>query len=722
MGKKVSGKSQGGFIIGIDTGGTFTDVTVLSADGGVVINKAATTPGDFSSGVMNALQVAAESLGMDRASLLRQTAVLKHGTTVATNAMITRTGSKVGLLTTKGHEDAAFIMRAVGRVDGLDDSEIRHVTKVTKPDPMVARRDVRGVFERIDFRGKVLAPLDEADARRAIADLVDERGVDAIAVCLLFSWKNPAHEKRLVELVREMYPQRDIAVTASHTIAPVAGEYARINTTVANSFLARTIRDYVGELTRRLHGEGLRSEGVMMMQGNGGIVRPEEMTAVGTLQSGPAGGMIATQYVAGRLGHENVITTDMGGTSFDVGLLTRGDLHYAREPIVERARLLQPLIEVESIGAGGGTIARVDPITRRLLVGPASAGADPGPVAYRMGGRAVTVTDANIVLGYIDPDYFLGGRRKLDKAAAEDAIRTQIAEPLGLTTVDAAAGIYDVINSKMSDLIRKQVARSGSTPEEYTMYAFGGAGPVHAAAYGADLGVERIYVFPTSPAFSAFGVASANVIHTVLRTSLYTAPVDIESLNGDLEAIERNLGEVMARENFKASDVTFRRTLYMRYTRQTNDVELQIPHRRLTRRDLPEIERMFNAKYEVLYGAGSTHSQAGIEVMAVSVDAIGSTPKPQLPRTKIDGASAARARKGKRRAFFTGSQRGFRDAIIYDYGLLRPGNRITGPSIIETPFTTVVVPENVGAKIDEYRNIILLPKQAQRTRQRGSRK
>ncbi len=712
MGKQVTGNSQGGFIIGIDTGGTFTDVTVLSADGGAIINKAATTPGDFSSGVMNALQVAAESLGMDRASLLRQTIVLKHGTTVATNAMITRTGSKVGLLTTKGHEDAAFIMRAVGRVDGLDDAEIRHVTKVTKPDPMVARRDVRGVFERVDFRGKVLAPLDEADARRAISCLVDERGVDAIAICLLFSWKNPIHEKRVVELVRDMYPHRDIAVTASHTIAPVAGEYARINTTVANSFLARTIRDYVGELTRRLHGEGLRAGGVMMMQGNGGIVRPEEMTAVGTLQSGPAGGMIATQYVAGKLGHENVITTDMGGTSFDVGLLTRNELHYAREPIVERARLLQPLIEVESIGAGGGTIARVDPITRRLLVGPASAGADPGPVAYQMGGREVTVTDANIILGYIDPDYFLGGRRKLEKAAAEEAIRAQIAEPLGLTTVEAAAGIYDVINSKMSDLIRKQVARLGSTPEEYTMYAFGGAGPVHAAAYGADLGVKRIYVFPTSPAFSAFGVASANVIHTILRTSLYTAPVDIESLNGDLEAIEQDLGEIMAREDFAPSDVTFRRTLYMRYTRQTNDVELQIPHRRLARQDLPEIERMFNAKYEVLYGAGSTHSQAGIEVMAVSVDAIGSTPKPELTRNKIEGVDTARARKGTRRAFFTGSSRGFRDAAIYDYGMLRPGNRITGPSIIETPFTTVVVPENVGAEIDRYRNIILLPKLA----------
>jgi N-methylhydantoinase A len=688
--KQTTEESPGRFIIGVDTGGTFTDVTVLMADGSTVINKSATTPGDFSSGVMNALQVTAESLDLERAELLRQTRVLKHGTTVATNALITRTGSRVGLLTTKGHEDAVFIMRAVGRVDGLDDAEIRHVTKVTKPDPLVGRLDVRGIFERLDYRGNVLAPLDEEDARAAIAYLVEERGVDAIAVCLLFSWKNAAHEVRVAELIREMYPGRDIAVTASHTIAPVAGEYARINTTLANSFLARTIRDYVGELTRRLYADGLREGGIMMMQGNGGIVRPEEMTAVGTLQSGPAGGMIATQFIAAKLGHDNVISNDMGGTSFDVGLLTLGTLHYAREPIVEKARLLQPLIGVESIGAGGGTIARVDPVTRRLLVGPASAGADPGPVAYGMGGKAVTVTDANIVLGYIDPEYFLGGRRKLDKAAAEHAIRIQIADPLGLETIEAAAGIYDVINSKMSDLIRKQVVRAGSTPEDYTMYAFGGAGPAHAAAYGADLGVKKIYIFPTSPAFSAFGVATADVIHTTLKTNLLTAPVDMEALDRELADIKENLSRVMAREGFTPAQVTYRSTLYMRYTRQTNDVELQIPDRRLSRKDLPEIERLFNQRYEALYGAGATHARTGIEVIAVSVDAVGNTLKPQLTRH--------------------GAGRGFKEAVIYDSNRLRPGNRLRGPAIIETPFTTVVVPETVGVEIDEYANIILLPR------------
>jgi len=696
------------YIIGIDTGGTFTDVTVLSPDGETIVNKAPTTPGDFSSGVMNALQVTAESMGLDRAGLLSRSLVFKHGTTVATNAMITRTGSKVGLLTTKGHEDAIFVMRAVGRVDGLEDSEIRHVTKVTKPIPLVERPNVAGIFERLNFRGEVLAPLDEDDARAAIKRLVEERGVDAIAICLLFSWKNPAHERRIAELIHEMYSDRTLSVTASHTLAPVAGEYARINTSVADTFLSRTIRDYVEELTRRLYADGLVDGGVMMMQGNGGIVRPQEMTAVGTLQSGPAGGMIATEYVAGKLGHPNVITTDMGGTSFDVGLLTDGALRYAREPIVERARLLQPLIQVESIGAGGGTIARVDPITRRLLVGPASAGADPGPVAYDMGGESVTVTDANIVLGYIDPDYFLGGRRKLDKAAAEEAIRTQIAGPLGMSVVEAAAGIYDVINSKMSDLIRKQVVRSGYVPEDFVIYAFGGAGPVHAAAYGADLGIAKIYVFPMSPVFSAFGAATADVIHTTLKTSLYVAPVDIESLNRDLESVEESLAGVMRREGFDAADVTFRRTLYMRYTRQTNDVELQIPRKRLTKADLPEIERMFNAKYEMLYGAGSTHAQAGIEVITLSVDAIGRTPKPQLKTYPVEGSDANHARKGTRRAYFSG-KRDYFETAIYDYLALRPGNKVAGPAIIETPFTSVVLPPDVGAELDEYCNIVVYP-------------
>ncbi|MDB5651955.1 MAG: N-methylhydantoinase A/acetone carboxylase, beta subunit, partial [Hyphomicrobiales bacterium] len=429
-------RKHDGLIVGIDTGGTFTDIVVLHPDGKVTINKSPTTPKHFSQGVKDAVQVAAESLGMTSAEFLSRTSMFKHGTTVATNALINRRGAKVGLITTRGFEDTIYVMRAVGRVDGLDEMEIKHVTKVTKPTPLVPKSLIRGIYERIDYRGDVVVPIDKAGVRAAVKDLVDNSGVDAIAVCFLFSWMNPEHENEVRTAIGELYPDRVIPVTLSYEIAPQMGEYARSNTTVVNAFLWNTIDKYISGLNQELQTLGLPDD-MMVMQANGGIVRPEQMTGIGTLQSGPAGGMIATQYVASVLGHANVITGDMGGTSFDVGLLTEGSLTHAREPIAERFRLLQPMINVESIGAGGGTIARIDPVTGRLLVGPDSAGADPGPIVYGMGGSLVTVTDANVVLGYIDPDFFLGGRRKLDKAAAEKAIHEQIAQPLGLSTVEA---------------------------------------------------------------------------------------------------------------------------------------------------------------------------------------------------------------------------------------------------------------------------------------------
>jgi N-methylhydantoinase A len=704
--KGHAGREHDGLVVGIDTGGTFTDIVVLHPDGQVTIDKSPTTPKNFSQGVIDAVAVAAKSLGVDSEQFLKNISMFKHGTTVATNALIVRRGAKVGLITTRGFEDTVYVMRAVGRVDGLDEMEIKHVTKVTKPTPLVERQSIRGVYERIDHKGEVVVPLDEDGVREAIRELVEDRKVEAIAVCLLFSWMNPAHENQIAAIIKQMYPSRHLPVTLSHALAPQMGEYARSNTAVVNSFLWNTIDQYVSNLNVTLRSSGLRDD-VMVMQANGGIVRPSQMTGIGTLQSGPAGGMIATAYVAKVLGHPNVITGDMGGTSFDVGLLTDYQFSHAREPIAERFRLLQPMIDVESIGAGGGTIARIDPVTGRLLVGPDSAGADPGPICYGMGGTQVTVTDANVVLGYIDPDYFLGGRRKLDKKAAEDAIERLIARPLKMSTIEAAGGIYDVINSKMSDLIRRQVVRAGHVPEEYVIYAFGGAGPVHAAAYGAELGISRVYVFPISPVFSAFGVASSDVVHTKLVTRHLLAPIDMRVLNEEIENIEKALAEVMQREGFAESDVSFRRSLYMRYTRQVNEVAVQIPGGRLAENDRPRIEAAFNAKYEEMYGAGAGHAEAGIEVISIAVDAIGATVKPKLRAHAMVGPDASHARKGSRRAYFTGKNAGHRDTAIYDYTALKPGNTIDGPAIIETPFTTVVVPESRVAEVDQYLNIVL---------------
>jgi N-methylhydantoinase A len=695
-----------GIVVGIDTGGTFTDIVVLHPDGQVTINKSATTPKNFAQGVVDAVGIAAQTLGITPSEFLKRTSMFKHGTTVATNALITRRGSKVGLITTRGFEDTLYIMRAVGRVDGLGDMEIKHVTKVTKPMPLVDRRAIVGVYERVDYIGEVLVPLDQAGVREAVRELVEDHGVDAIGVCFLFSWINPAHELEVARAVRELYPARKISVTLSHEIASQMGEYARSNTTVVNAFLSNTINRYISGLNSDLKSAGLRDD-VMVMQANGGIVRPEQMTGVGTLQSGPAGGMIATAFVAEALGHPNVITADMGGTSFDVGLLNDHHFSLAREPITERFRLLQPMIDVESIGAGGGTIARIDALTGRLLVGPDSAGADPGPICYGMGGTQVTVTDANVVLGYIDPDYFLGGRRKLDKRAAEDAIEQLIAKPLKLPVIEAAAGIYDVINSKMSDLIRRQVVRAGHVPEAYVIYAFGGAGPVHAAAYGAELGIHRVYIFPMSPMFSAFGVATADVMHTKMLTRHIRAPIDVDALYAEIKSIEAGLGETMQLEGFPPDQVTYRRTLHMRYARQVNEVEVQIYSGLLQQSDRPKIEAAFNTRYEEMYGSGAGHAEAGIEIIAIAVDAIGATVKPKLRKFDRVGPDSTPARKGTRHAWFSGPDAGYRDAAIYDYTKLQAGNQIAGPAIIETPFTTVVVPAGNRAEVDEYLNIVL---------------
>src|SRR6516164_5990450 len=409
------------FIIGVDTGGTFTDVVVMAKSGEIWTAKAPTTPDDFSRGVMDALEEAAKVVGIERGQILGRTALFKHGSTVATNALITRSGVKVGFITTRGFEDTTEIMRAIGRVDGLSEEEIRHVTWVTKPEPIVPRERIMGVRERIDYLGQEIVPLNRGDVMTAIHHLIDDEKVEAIAVSLLQAWANPKHEEEIRSLAVEAAPSRQVYWSFGSALSRIAGEYARANTAIINSYLGPTVERYLKDLESKLRADGLKGL-FLIVQGNGGAAHREHVSPIANLQSGPAGGMIASAYVAGLLRHRNVITTDMGGTSFDVGLVTDGYWRYAQEPIVERFRMQQPIIDIESIGAGGGTIAQVEPETGRLLVGPRSAGASPGPVCYDAGGEQVTVTDCDLALGVIDPAYFLGGRKKLNNAKALHAI------------------------------------------------------------------------------------------------------------------------------------------------------------------------------------------------------------------------------------------------------------------------------------------------------------
>ena len=694
------------YIIGVDTGGTFTDVVVLGDGGEVWTAKASTTPDDFSRGVMDAVKEAASAVGVDTPELLGRTTLFKHGSTVATNALITHNGCKVGLITTKGFEDTTEIMRAIGRVDGLSGDEIKHVTWITKPDPFAPRERVIGVRERMDYQGNEIVPLNRRDVMDAIRRLIEEDKVDAVAVSLMHAWANTKHEEEIRALTAEADPQRKVYWSFGSALSQVAGEYARANTAILNSYLGPTVERYLKGLEAKLQNGGLKGP-LLIMQGNGGVAHAEHVSAIANLQSGPAGGMIASAYVAGLLKHKNVITTDMGGTSFDVGLITEGYWRYAQEPIVERFRMLQPIIDIESIGAGGGTIAQVEAETGRLLVGPRSAGASPGPVCYDAGGEQVTVTDADLSLGIIDPGYFLGGRKPLNKEKALRAIEEKIARPLKLEAQEAAAGVYDIVNAKMSDLIRRQVVRTGYLPEEFVIYAFGGAGPVHAAGFAAELGVKQIYIFATSPVFSAFGAAAADVIRTRVISCQYIQPADPALINERLAAIEEEMGAAMGAEGFTPNQVEFRRFFTMRYRRQTAGVELPVDFDRFNAKRVAELQGAFEKKYEELYGTGAGYTSAGIEISEMRVDAIGKVAKPRLSARRKATGNARAALKGKRRVFFTRPERKFIDTPVYDYERLGVGATVKGPSIIELPFTTTFVPPEHKVTVDPYMNLVM---------------
>ena len=694
------------YIIGVDTGGTFTDVVVMTEAGEIWTAKAPTTPDDFSRGVLDALSEAAYAVGIEPAELLSRTTLFKHGSTVATNALITHSGVKVGFITTKGFEDTTEIMRAIGRVDGLSEDEIRHATWVTKPDPFVPRERVIGVRERMDYLGQEIIPLNRGDVMEAIRQLIEDEKVEAIAVSLMHAWTNPAHEEEIRSLVPEADPSGKIHWSFGSSLSQVAGEYARANTAVINSYLGPTVERYLKGLESKLHAGDLKAP-LLIMQGNGGVAHREQVSAVANLQSGPAGGMIASAYLAGLLKHKNVITTDMGGTSFDVGLITEGYWRYAHEPIVERFRMLQPIIDIESIGAGGGTIAQVDPDTGRLMVGPQSAGASPGPVCYDSGGGNVTVTDVDLALGIIDPNYFLGGKKSLNKQKAIKTIETKIARPLKLKVVEAAAGIYDIVNAKMSDLIRRQVVRTGYLPEEFVIYAFGGAGPVHAAGFAAELGIKTVYIFSTSPVFSAFGAAAADVIHTRVLSCQYILPADPEVIHQRLDSIESEMKEEMVAEGFQPRQVAFRRFFTMRYRRQTAGVEMPIAWNRFSQKKLSEIQSAFEKKYAELYGVGAGYTKAGIEISEIRVDAVGKVAKPRLSAKRKKKINLRTAKKGTRKIFFTRPERRLIDTPIYDYERLWVGAVIKGPAVIELPFTTTLVPPGNRVTVDPHLNLVM---------------
>lgn len=424
--------------LGVDCGGTFTDCVVIDALGRPAQGKAASTPEDFSIGMLNSIEYAAKSLGLSLRSLLESADVLVHGTTVATNALLTGSGARVGLIVTKGFEDTVLIGRVRQKVAGLREEEIIHAVRLDKPEPLVPRTMIRGVTERIDYKGKVIVPLSREEVVQAIKDLVD-KGVEAIGVCLLWSFVNTGHEQEIKKIASELYP--DMFVVLSSELTPKIGEYERMATTMMNCYLGPVVSKYIETLEQKFSHLGLGSP-FLITQVMGGAFPAKEVKqkSVNTLSSGPVCGVTAAGFLGNILGYEKIICTDVGGTSFDVGLIIDGREQYSRVPIVGQYHLSIPMIDIVSIGTGGGSIAWIEQVTHVLRVGPRSAGAHPGPACYDRGGEEPTLTDAGVVLGYINPDFFLGGRMKLNKEKAISAVKEKIADPLHMKIAEAAFG------------------------------------------------------------------------------------------------------------------------------------------------------------------------------------------------------------------------------------------------------------------------------------------
>lgn len=692
------------YIIGVDIGGTFTDVALLDGETGVPVRaKAPTTPSDLKQGVLDALEVAARRANLDLASILGASTRFVHGTTSTINALVTGNLATVGLLTTAGFEDHLIIMRGVGRHAGLAPAQRLHFSILDRPAPIVPRSLTAGIAERVDYEGRILTPLDEDEARRAVRTLV-EMGAKTLAVSLLWSFKNPKHEQRIKALAEELYP--NVLVTLSSDYFPVIGEYERTSTTVINASIAPIIDSYVEELGKELGRRGLRCP-LSIMTSAGGVtsVQNAKRLPVSTIGSGPAGGVIASKFIADALGFRNVIVTDVGGTTFDVGLIVDGEPRMALTSTVAKHALLNPLIDVTSIGSGGGSIAWVD--MGRLRVGPHSAGSDPGPACYGRGGRLPAVTDADLVLGYINPDYFCGGEVRLERGLAEEAIREHVADPLfGGDVVKAAAGIRRVIDAQMGDLMRKVTIECGYDPKDFVVMAYGGAGPTHCLSYGRELGISTIIVPFLAESHSAFGAAVADLFRTYKLSDPQPTPVPAEKIAALFARTDEEVLQQFEADGVPRDRVTLRRWVEMRYRRQVHDIPVPFPSATPTDADVAQLIEAFEDAYRLLYGKESAYRVAGIDVMAFRTDGICHTAKPELARSMEGPSDPDHASKGSRPIYLMDRQ-AFAEVPIYDGTRLLPGNRVVGPAVIEHYGTTILLEPGSTAAVDAFGNTFL---------------
>lgn len=679
--------------LGIDVGGTFVDFALAFPAGDLLTHKALADPSDLAGSVLKGLEDLASLQGESCRSFLSHLDLMVHGTTAATNAVLTRNGNRTGLITTAGTRDALEMRR------GIKEEPLNN--KYQAPPPLVPRYLRLPVTERMNSAGKVLIALDRRSVDEAIA-VLDSYKVESVAICLMHSYANDSHELAVAARVRQLLPETYI--TVSSDLMPQLGYYSRLSTTVLNSYVGLLLRSYLVDLSGRLVSAGYSGR-LLIMNSAGGVMSPNEISerAVTALLSGPAAGPIAGRLYTRDHGIENFAVIDMGGTSLDISLAFNGEPIVTREGRIDRYGIGLPMIDIRTIGAGGGSIAWLDE-GGALHVGPQSAGALPGPACYGSGGEFPTCTDADVLLGFIEPDYFLGGRMKLDRSAAENSIRTHLANPLGLSMDEAAISVFEVINANMAAGIRDMIVDHGLDPRATPLVVGGGAGPVHAGALASELGISQVIIPRQAGVFCAIGMVFTDLKYDLVRS--YYVPLsqlDSERWRAIFESMARKAYGAMLAQTSRPENIETRFSADLRYSRQMHELTVPLTSDQVARPDTEEIHNLFDRLHDHLFGYCLPHQS--LDLVNLRATCIGRLAKPATQRSQVTHEDSSLPNK-LRRAYVSARRR-FEKSPVYAGEDFVSGVTVEGPTIVELPETTIVVPVDFSIRCDPHENFVL---------------
>jgi N-methylhydantoinase A len=696
-------------VIGIDAGGTMTDTILVDRHGHFKIGKAATTPRDEAEGFMASAEDAAEAWGISLDDLFAGVDVVLYSGTGMLNTLLSRTGRRLGLITTRGVEDMILMGRGLQAWADYSYADRLHAVTHHHPDPLVPRRRTHGVTERIDQFGDIVIPLYEHEVRAAAKKLIADR-VDSICIMTLFAHVNPAHERRIAEIVHEEIATAGAAILVytSHEVRPVIREQSRLNSVLIEAYATSRGRQQLKGIEDASKKYGFRY-GVQTLLSFGGLTSINHPRLHETMISGPIGGILGAAYVGKLIGNDSLICSDMGGTSFDMGVIIRGQTRIENEPIMDRFKLNVPTLHLDTIGAGAGMILKVDPLTRKISLGPESAGSDPGPICFGRGGTAPTIADCDAILGRLNPDYFLGGKVKLDVDKAREAFRQQCSDLLGVGLEEAAEGMIAMLEQDANNALRRVISGAGIHPSEFTLLSYGGSGPLHLAGCSRGIGFKDIMTFQFAAAFSAFGCTTADYMRRHSVSTQIDIPPDADdgALAGFGEKVSRiwadlhdaAVGEMIA-DGHPRERLSLSPFLMMRYTGQLEDVEVASPRLAVrTGAEMREVLATFEEVYAKVNHRVSRYGAAGTTITELGVIATADKVKPVLVKRPLGASDPAAAHKGVRQAYIGGR---WHAAELYEMDRLEPGHAVRGPAIVEHPATTLVIHPGDEVFVDEW--------------------